>query len=425
VRSARPLPGARAYFVAASPGAHAHADATRLAEPQLAAGPGQPRIIARSSWATGACRPRTTPAFGEVDVAFVHHTAGPNYYSRSQSAAIVRAICLFHRNVHRWDDIGYNFLVDRYGQIFEGRLGGIDEPLAGAQAGGYNFSSTGIALLGTFSGRAPSAAAMDALAHLLAWKLALHGVEAVGRTTVEVSRAGHVYTRYRPGTPVRLHRIAGHRDGDTTTCPGAVLYGRLPGLRRRVARLQGPLSALAVTSAAPAGVSGTLTSGGQAVAGAPVEVQRRARSGQSTIATATTAADGTWSAGLALTRNASVRALYRGAPGVSAVVSRPVELEVPAQLTLQASQQQAMAGIPIVFSGTVTPHKERIVLAISQLQPDASYAEIRTVRVPAEDGAFSRGIAFPGPGRYQVVARSEADEVNAPGTTVPVAITVA
>src|SRR5439155_602630 len=103
---------------------------------------------------------RTPRAFDMVGVEWdapepVHielraRTRRSNLYAGGQSAAIVRSICLFHRNVHGWNDIGYNFLVDRYGQIFEGRGGGIDEPLAGAQAGGYNLSSTGVAVIGTF-----------------------------------------------------------------------------------------------------------------------------------------------------------------------------------------------------------------------------------------------------------------------------------
>jgi len=171
-------------------------------------------------------------------------------------------------------------------------------------------------------------------------------------------------------------------------------------------------------------VSGNLTSDGQPVSGAAVELQRRTRSGRQTIATVTTAADGTWSATLPLTRNAGIRALYRGAPGVSAVISPTVELAVPAQLTLQASAQQAVVGIPIVFSGTVSPDKERVILAIAQLQVDGSYREVRTVRVASDNGAFSRGIAFSAPGRYQVVARTEPDRANAAGSSQPVAITV-
>src|SRR4051794_25647194 len=122
----------------------------RYVDTGLEAGPGQPQIIARSSWATSSCRPRVQPIFGTVDVAFVHHTVSSNYYRASQSAGMVRAICLFHKYGNGWNDIGYNFVVDRFGQVFEGREGGVDETIVGAQAGGYNFNSTGVALLGNF-----------------------------------------------------------------------------------------------------------------------------------------------------------------------------------------------------------------------------------------------------------------------------------
>ena len=423
LRSSRALRGARLHFVKAAP--TAHESALRFAQPELAAGPGQPPIVARSSWATSACRPRHPPYYGAVDVAFVHHTAGSNYYSRSQSAAIVRSICLFHRNVHGWNDIGYNFLVDRYGRVFEGRGGGIDEALAGAQAGGYNLASTGIAVIGTFAAVAPGAAAMNTLAHLLAWKLSLHGIDAAGRTVVEVSRYGSVYSRYRAGTPVHLHRIAGHRDGDTTTCPGSALYRRLPHLRRRTAALQGPLSALSLQVVSGTMVSGQLTTNGQPVAGAAIEVQRRTKKGELTLANAATATDGTWSATPPLIHNAALRALYRGAPGISAVVSPTTAILVAPQIMLQAQAQQTTVGIPVVFYGTVAPAKDRVTLVVAQLQPDGSWAQVREIRVAVENGSFSRGVAFSAPGQYQVTARSAADATNAPGSSQPVAMTVA
>ena len=82
----------------------------------------------------------------------MHHTVNANTYAPQDSAAIVLSICRYHRNENGWRDIGYNFLVDRFGQIFEGRAGGIDQPVIGAQAQGYNGVSTGVANLGTFTG---------------------------------------------------------------------------------------------------------------------------------------------------------------------------------------------------------------------------------------------------------------------------------
>jgi hypothetical protein len=426
VRSSRPLRGARAHFVAVAPErGEAGSAALRLAQPQLAAGPGQPPIIARSTWATRACRPRRPAYYGALDVAFVHHTVGANWYPRSASAAIVRSICLFHKYVHGWNDIGYNFLVDRYGRIFEGRAGGIDEPLAGAQAGGYNLLSTGVALLGTFVYARPTAAAMDAVARLLAWKLTLHGIDASGTTVVEVSPYGSAYSRYRAGSQVTLHRIAGHRDGDTTTCPGSALYRRLPALRGRVAALQGPLPALSAQVVSGATVSGVLTSAGEPVSGAAIELSQRRPGRETTIATATTAADGSWQATLQLSRNAVIRALYRGAPGISAVVAPAILVTVPPQITLEAAQQQAATGSVVLMSGTVTPAKKRVTLVVSQLQPTGAYTPVRTIRVAvAADGSFSRGVGFTAPGQYQVVAETAADTVNAAGGSPPVAITV-
>src|SRR4051812_23694617 len=253
VRSRHALRHARVVLV--NGGSPARASASkRYVATNLA---GTPPIIARSTWATSACKPRVPAVFGAVDVAFVHHTVNSNYYRAGQSAALVRSICLFHKYGNGWNDIGYNFVVDRFGRIFEARQGGIDEAIAGAQAGGYNFHSTGVALLGNFSGGGPPRKMFDALAHLLAWKLTLHGVEAVGKTSVAVSRAGAPYSRYRAGTPVRLNRISGHRDGDTTTCPGSGMYRQLPRLRQVVTGLVTDIGSLTLQLQATAPCSGT------------------------------------------------------------------------------------------------------------------------------------------------------------------------
>ena len=142
----------------------------------LASGPGQPPIIARRAWAQGMAPPRVVPGYGAVRLAFVHHTENPNGYSPGEVSAMLRAIYAYHRFARGWNDIGYNFVVDLYGRIWEARAGGVDEPVVGAQAGGYNLLSTGVAVLGSFAGTPISPAARDALQRLLAWKLALHGL---------------------------------------------------------------------------------------------------------------------------------------------------------------------------------------------------------------------------------------------------------
>ncbi|MCW2970819.1 MAG: hypothetical protein JWO23_1946, partial [Solirubrobacterales bacterium] len=204
LRASAALSGVRLWLVDVSGGMGARRSAATLgafaaaglpaATPVLNAGAGQPRVIARRAWAKGAARPRVAPGYGAVQMAFVHHTENPNGYSAAEVPAMLRAIYAYHRFVHGWNDIGYNFVVDLYGRIFEARAGGIDEPVVGAHAGGYNLVSTGVAVLGSFSGTPISPAARASLARLLAWKLALHGVPAQGRVTVRVNPAGASYS---------------------------------------------------------------------------------------------------------------------------------------------------------------------------------------------------------------------------------------
>ena len=115
-----------------------------------------PPIIARAAWGAAAVPPRSAPGYGVVQMAFVHHTVTANDYTPDQSASIVLGIAKYHRDTNGWNNIGYNFLVDQYGQVFEGRAGGVDQAVVGAQAQGYNSQSTGVAVIGTFSdGRSP------------------------------------------------------------------------------------------------------------------------------------------------------------------------------------------------------------------------------------------------------------------------------
>src|SRR3954452_23994256 len=258
LRSKHALGGARVVLVGS--GVAATASRKEFVNVGLDAGPGEPDVIARSFWATASCRPRVPAVFGAIDLAFVHHTVSTNAYGPSQSARMVRSICLFHKYGNGWNDIGYNFVVDRYGQIFEARAGGIDEAIVGAQAGGYNVYSSGVALIGNFSRSGPPRKAFDALSQLLAWKLAVHGIQLPGAITVTVTRAGAPYSRYRAGTHVRLNRVSGHRDADSTSCPGAGMYRQLPRLRQAIRRLAGTVSSLSLQI--QASVPGSVTLGG-------------------------------------------------------------------------------------------------------------------------------------------------------------------
>ncbi len=200
----------------------AHA-ALPLAGPRLAAGPGAPPIIARAAWAGRNHRPVGGPYYGGIEMGIVHHTENPNGYSPGEVPAMLRAIYVFHVHGRGWFDIGYNFVIDRFGRIWEARQGGIDLPVIGAQAGDWNEISFGVSLLGTYTSVVPSPAAMAALERLLAWKLALNGLPAVGEISAVASGSDISYTRFHAGQHVRFPRIAGHRQVDTTDCPGGAV----------------------------------------------------------------------------------------------------------------------------------------------------------------------------------------------------------
>jgi uncharacterized protein with LGFP repeats len=355
-----------------------------LATPNLPAGAGQPPIVARTAWARDMAAPRVAPEYGAVQMAFVHHTENPNGYAAGEVPAMLRAIYVFHRYVNGWNDIGYNFVVDSYGRIFEARAGGIDEPVVGAQAGGYNLFSTGIAVLGTFSSVPISGAARDALEKLLAWKLSLHGVSSQGRVTVKVNPAGAFYSRFPANARVSLPRIAGHRDGDATECPGNVLYGELPAIRTGVLRLAPnptrvtlALSAPTVSpeaqttsesqatpesgsAAAPNGAPSApaqVLSGaielldGTPLNGAPVLIQARTVThkgevvSERTIGETTTNVSGQWALDatpLGSPRGGmSLRALCPGGPGFGAAISDSLHLPENISLTAPAASPPA------------------------------------------------------------------------------------
>jgi N-acetylmuramoyl-L-alanine amidase len=186
-----------------------------------------PAIVSRASWGANESIKRAPPSYAtSIRGVTIHHTAGTNNYSRVQAPAIVKGIQLFHVQSNGWNDIGYNFLVDRFGTVYEGRFGGVDRNVIGAHARGFNTGAVGIALLGTYGSTAPSAAAVDAIAKLIAWRLDLAHVDPVLKTTTVSSGS----EKYASGTQVLLRNVSGHRDTGHTTCPGDVFYGRLSAL---------------------------------------------------------------------------------------------------------------------------------------------------------------------------------------------------
>src|SRR6266540_6108081 len=195
---------------------------------------GSPPILSRLAWGANEAIRRAPPHYAtSVQFAIVHHTAGSNSYTASQSAAIVRGIEVYHVKGNGWNDIGYNFLVDRYGQVFEGRYGGIDKNLVGAHAQGFNTGSVGVAVLGTYGSAGPPTAARTAVARLLAWRLDVAHVDPL--STLTWASGGN--PRYAVGAPVFLRAVSGHRDTGFTSCPGNAFYAQLGALARQAGGL--------------------------------------------------------------------------------------------------------------------------------------------------------------------------------------------
>ncbi|MFS7875038.1 N-acetylmuramoyl-L-alanine amidase [Streptomyces asiaticus] len=196
----------------------------------------RPGIVTRAGWGADEKIRETGHVYSKtVKVAFIHHTVTGNNYSCSQAPSVLRSIYRYHVKSLGWRDYGYNFTIDKCGKIYEGRSGGVTKAVRGAHTLGFNTNSMGIAVLGTFTSKKPSAKAVKAVAKLTAWKLGLFKRNPRG-TTHLVSGGGN---KYKKGTSVKLHVIAGHRDGFATECPGKRLYKKLGSVRKTAARLQG------------------------------------------------------------------------------------------------------------------------------------------------------------------------------------------
>ncbi|MEU8749525.1 N-acetylmuramoyl-L-alanine amidase [Streptomyces chartreusis] len=196
----------------------------------------RPRIVTRRGWgANESWRERQFAYTSKVKAAFVHHTASGGKYWCTQAPSLIRGIYRYHVLSMGWRDIGYNFLVDKCGNIYEGRAGGVTKAVLGAHTRGFNSNSMGIAVLGSYGSTKPTVATVNAISRLTAWKLGLYGANPSGKTYL-TSGGGNLF---RKGSNVRLNVISGHRDGFSTECPGRLLYAKLGTARSSAARLQG------------------------------------------------------------------------------------------------------------------------------------------------------------------------------------------
>jgi uncharacterized protein with LGFP repeats len=198
--------------------------------------PPLPPVVSRAAWgadnAGSGCPPRAGPVMGTVGAAVIHHTVSTVDYTPEEAPGIVLGICRYHVFGNGWNDIGYNALVDRFGNLYEGRAGGLAAPIVGAHTEGYNSQTTGVASIGDHTQAPLEPAAMSTLVRYLAWKFAVAAIPATGTTTL-VS-AGGTTTRNPSGVPVLLGRIFGHGTTNLTECPGPLLDALIPAIRHQV-----------------------------------------------------------------------------------------------------------------------------------------------------------------------------------------------
>lgn len=190
----------------------------------------QPPLLSRRQWGADPSWRNGTPRYNVgIRQVYVHHTASENDYTRADVPAIMRGMYRYHTQSLGWFDLAYNFVVDRFGRSWVGRSGGVGKPVRGAHTLGFNHTSMGIAMIGSFDLRKPTQKAVTAVVRLAAWKLDRHRHDAVGRIVVTSEGSD----RFVAGRRVRLPVLAGHRSTNETACPGEYLHARLPEIRRR------------------------------------------------------------------------------------------------------------------------------------------------------------------------------------------------
>jgi uncharacterized protein with LGFP repeats len=195
-----------------------------------------PTIHRRKEWGANE-KLRGNPRYtGDIVAGFVHHTAGSNNYTPADVPKILRATYAYHVKGRGWSDIGYNFLVDKFGRIWEGRAGGVDRAVLGAHTGGFNNNTFGVAAMGNFETAKPSPELLGAIAQVFAWKFAMYGAQPGldPLSRIKLLSVGGGTSRYRAGKKVEFMRISGHRDAGLTACPGKNLFAQLPTIRALV-----------------------------------------------------------------------------------------------------------------------------------------------------------------------------------------------
>ncbi len=218
----------------------------------------RPKILRRTAWNADESWRSGRPSYNStLQQVHVHHTVSGNDYTRAETPGLIRGMYYYHTHTLGWSDIGYNFLVDRFGRIWEGRFGGVGKLVHGAHTLGFNSTSCGISVIGNLEVVQPTNATLVAIAKVAAWKLSRYDRDPLGTTTV-LSEGSDKFSRNRS---VTLPVIDGHRDTNDTACPGRNLYARLGDIRQGTRALMDAVATPAITITTPYALGGDPTPG--------------------------------------------------------------------------------------------------------------------------------------------------------------------
>jgi N-acetylmuramoyl-L-alanine amidase len=393
----------------------------------------QPAVVSRAEWGAAGCPPRSSPGYGEVKAVNVHHTVSLNDYAPAEGPAMVLAICRYHRNSNGWDDIGYNALVDKYGVLYEGRAGGLDLPVIGAQAQGFNSETAGIASIGDHTSVGATPQTLDALARYIRWKLQVHGQPLSGPATLRSS--GGSSSRYGAGAQVTLDRVNGHRDTGRTACPGQLLYDQLGQLRAMVAggvltgpafatSLSGTLADYRVDYGEVVPVTGLLSGpDGAPIPNEQVEVQVNGDGRWTTSRRVLSAADGTFATELNPRKRMYVRMRFPGRPDLGGAYSTRLLLRLRPVIEVERPRSRFVPGRPVPLAGTVGPRKRFVHLVVQQ-HVRGRFRNIGARAVRARLGRFETTFvaSFRDRYRYAVVAKQDDDTDRATTGWLPLRV---
>lgn len=191
---------------------------------------GMPKVISRAGWGANESIRCKNPSYdNSLGGIAIHHTAGSNNYTQAQAPGIVRGIYQYHAKNLGWCDVGYHVLADKYGNLYEGRYGGLNKNVRGVHAGGFNANTWAISMMGNYDTVQPTETMIRSVGEMAGWRAKVAKLDPTG-TGTHYSE-GSSYTFYPQGTRVQLPNIFAHRDVGNTACPGQYAYARMGDIR--------------------------------------------------------------------------------------------------------------------------------------------------------------------------------------------------